>query len=134
MIPLDQTIFADPARGDGHDANGVPGNCFQACVASILELPLEEVPHFATFDDWLGETRRFVSEHSGGDLVVRVYAPEFPMFTTPGHFVIGAGPSPRGNFWHGVVLNADTGEMAHDPHPSRAGLVETKQVYAIHSA
>ncbi len=26
MIPVHQTILADPARNDGHDATGQPGN------------------------------------------------------------------------------------------------------------
>jgi hypothetical protein len=37
MRPVDQTIFADPNRGDGHDADGVPGNCFQAVKTAILQ-------------------------------------------------------------------------------------------------
>lgn len=46
MIPVTQTIFADPLRGDGHNADGEPGDCLRACVASILELPLSAVPNF----------------------------------------------------------------------------------------
>ena len=54
MIPVHQTILADPARNDGHDANGQPGNCYQAAIASALDLRLDDVPHFATFcDDWV---------------------------------------------------------------------------------
>lgn len=34
MIPVDQTTY-------GH----TDGNCFSACVASILEIPIEEVPN-----------------------------------------------------------------------------------------
>ena len=37
MKPTDQTQFV---------GEGVGGNCVQASVASILELPLDEVPHF----------------------------------------------------------------------------------------
>lgn len=40
MIPVVQSIV-----GDGRD--GRPnGDCFRACVASIFELPLDQVPHF----------------------------------------------------------------------------------------
>jgi hypothetical protein len=35
MLPVDQTTFGHPG-----------GNCFSACVASLLELPIEEVPYF----------------------------------------------------------------------------------------
>lgn len=34
MIPIDQTDLHDPD-------NGVVGNCFIACVASIMEFPLQ---------------------------------------------------------------------------------------------
>lgn len=34
MQPVKQTI------------NGIGGNCFPACIASILELSLDDVPHF----------------------------------------------------------------------------------------
>ena len=47
MIPVFQTILADPERADGHNAEGIAGNCYQAALASVLELPLEQVPHFA---------------------------------------------------------------------------------------
>ncbi len=40
MIPVNQKYKHDP------DA-GVIGDCFRACLASLLELPLEQVPHFA---------------------------------------------------------------------------------------
>ena len=40
MTPVYQTIIG---RGDG---NGPLGNCMQAVIASLLDLPLEEVPHF----------------------------------------------------------------------------------------
>jgi hypothetical protein len=33
--PVDQTTFGAPG-----------GNCFSACVASLLEIPLSEVPYF----------------------------------------------------------------------------------------
>jgi len=39
MIKINDSIKHDPD-------NGTYGNCHQACLASLLELPLEEVPHF----------------------------------------------------------------------------------------
>lgn len=40
MIPVQQTISAS-----GWDSK-LPGDCVRACYASILERPIEEVPHF----------------------------------------------------------------------------------------
>lgn len=40
------------------------GNCIQAVVASLLELELEQVPHFLEFgDDWWNKTYSFLDEH-----------------------------------------------------------------------
>ena len=36
MIPVLQTILADPTRDDGHDASGQPGDCYRAALASAL--------------------------------------------------------------------------------------------------
>ena len=146
MIPVHQTILADPARNDGHDANGQPGNCYQAAIASVLELPLDEVPHFATFArDWFeqsapwfrqrGMIRSFYHEQALKDL-------SWPLYLAPGadfwgervsHIVaaLGAGPSPRGPFRHVVVLDPDSGAMIHDPHPSGAGVVEVDELELI---
>lgn len=117
MIPVDQTIF-----GDGENGRPV-GNCWQACVASLLDLPLDKVPHFALEcpNLWFMSTRLFVIEHSGFDL--GCYIPDFPI-TFPGGCVIGTGRSPRGNFNHAVILDGVCGEMIHDPHPSRDGLAD----------
>jgi hypothetical protein len=115
MIPLDQTI-------NGNGENGEPvGNCWQACVASLLDLQLDQVPHFAMESphSWFRSTRRFVFQHTGFDL--GCFVPKFPL-TEPGQYVIGVGPSPRGDFLHAVILDGTTGELAHDPHLSRAGL------------
>lgn len=44
MTPVFQTIF---------DQN--QGNCMQACVASIFDLKLEDVPNFINYRDWKSE-------------------------------------------------------------------------------
>ena len=146
MIPIHQTILADPQRNDGHDADGQPGNCYQAAIASVLDLALEDVPHFATFsDDWVerswswfadrGLTRAFYHEQFFRDLT-------WPLHVAPGTDfwgqpvsrivgVLGAGPSPRGPFRHVVVLDPATGAMIHDPHPSGAGLELIDEVELI---
>lgn len=115
MIPLDQTI-----NGDGKNGNPV-GNCWQACVASLLDLPLDQVPHFAleSGEDWYRDTSLFVIKHTGFELAC--FVPGFP-HTKTGGYVIGSGLSPRGAFNHSVILDGFTGELVHDPHISRAGL------------
>lgn len=128
------------------DAEGRPGNCYQAAIASALELPLDDVPHFATFaSDWFAQSapwfrqrgliRSFYQGQALTDLV-------WPLYLIPGTDfwgervsriigALGAGPSPRGPFRHVVVLDPNTGDMIHDPHPSGAGVTEVDEVELI---
>lgn len=60
MKPVLCTVKHDPAAG-------TYGDCIRACIASILELTAEQVPHFA-FDDPGGEVanqriREFLASH-----------------------------------------------------------------------
>lgn len=112
MIPLDQTMFGNGENG------GSTGNCWQACVASLLDLPLATVPHFALKESWWQDTKDFVIETTG--LGFGCFKPNFPM-TDEGYYVIGTGISDRG-LRHAVILDGVTGELVHDPHPSRSGL------------
>lgn len=99
--PVDQTTYGI------HD-----GNCFPACVASILEIPLERVPRTfgpsADFLRWLNERGLSATLYKAADFVPRGYA-------------IAAGPSKRfANRLHACV--AYDGRVVHDPHFSREGL------------
>lgn len=134
MRPVDQTVTAAPGRTDGHDADGTPGDCLRACVASLLVLPLDAVPHFIAnaehaehADAWWDELRDFVFDWSGGRWRAECFTPE-ARFTGdptadvwPRHF-IATGASPRGPWQHCVLVDGWTLALAHDPHPSRAGL------------
>lgn len=44
MKPVRQLYRHDPA-------NGVYGDCWRACIASVLELPIEDVPHEVMISD-----------------------------------------------------------------------------------
>jgi hypothetical protein len=100
MIPVEQTKTGFP-----------DGNCFAACVASILEMPLDSVPHFlgdGWFDQWLDWLKQF-----NLTLINLVVSPDWQ----PKGYTILAADSPRGEWLHAVVcLN---GEIVWDPHPLR---------------
>lgn len=111
-----QTIFTGSGR---------PGNCVQAAVASILDLELDEVPHFLevadypeewelAFEDWL-EERNIYSARYGGEWI-------FPTL------YLASGPTKRNgpNVWHMVVMQ--NGKVIHDPHPDNTGLSQVKQL------
>ena len=105
MKPVTQTIFTAPG-----------GDCMAACVASILDLPLDAVPNPQGEDSaWFLEWVAFLAPYNlsiltfldGGDWIPRGYS-------------ILCGKSPRGDWNHAVVCF--DGEMVHDPHPSGAGV------------
>lgn len=115
MKPIDQTTF-----GKG------TGNCMAACVASVLELPLDAIPdlrgdhQYAILSSWLMTLDLGIFSLG--------FAPALPLADfTSRHtfwgtgFAIAGGKSPRGDFGHAVVMRYD-GKIVHDPHPSRAGI------------
>jgi hypothetical protein len=114
VIPVDQTLF------------GVPGgNCFAACVASILELDIRDVPYFMEddfwkprFDAWLKPQGLSARYYAFGDRPLRM-----EMDVPIRGFYILHGTSPRGN--HAVVANGR--RIVHDPHPSRQGLISIRE-------
>jgi len=116
-----QTQLHDPE-------NGVEGNCTQAVFASILAKELSEVPDFNTIhkDDvhagpYWHHLREWCREQ-GYDLVMLGGNLAFP------GLYLADGPSPRG-VTHFVVMK--DGELHHDPHPSRAGIMEVKHVWIL---
>lgn len=108
MTPADQTLFRE---------RGETGNCMQACLATILGLPLHEVPHFALFGrNW---TNAFTDWCDAKGLDWSGDTPE----NRPKELCIAMGTSPRDpKGQHAVVYHH--GRMVFDPHPSRAGLVD----------
>ncbi len=126
MKPVNQTL------------HGEVGNCFAACLASLLELPISEVPNLAVDglppfdpDDHLRWARAFyqnvnrwleprglfyfeVGSHGGVPQEIWEAIP-------PDGYWIGIDPE-YGPHGHAVVMQGR--EMVHDPHPSRAGVRE----------
>ncbi len=120
--------------------NALPaGNCVAACVASILGVPLDRVPHFIEFGVQFGDSEdvKEVSHGSNwwammlGFLAGRgLWVVELDKVTDadPDEFVLVAGMSPRG-VMHQVVYRE--GRLWHDPHPSRAGVLDVREVLAV---
>ena len=130
-LRVDQTILADDPKRKG--------NCVAACVATILGLPLAQVPHFIEFGIAYGDSED-VKEVSHGNnwwammlgfLAGRgLWVVELDTVTDadPDEFVLVAGMSPRGVV-HQVVYRE--GRLWHDPHPSRAGVLDVREVLAV---
>jgi hypothetical protein len=118
MIPVEQTKFSG--------RKGNKGNCFQAVVASLLELPLEEVPNFCeqfASTKWFEKFAHWLWKNHNLWPVYIMTEKNLPTFSPPrGHFVL-AGTTVKGGR-HAVVAHGDgTGyHIVHDPHPDKLGL------------
>lgn len=111
MKPVSQTSFGYP---DGND--------LAACVASILELSVDEVPNFITKKNWYLTLALWLEKR--GMTAIRLDVSRgnewWNFYLPPETPVIWAGPSPRpeeqDRRLHCVVGRWD-GRLLHDPHP-----------------
>ncbi len=119
MIPVNQKFLQEPD-------NGSIGDCWRACIASVLELPIDDVPHFGELDVRIGMKMQLLLLHEHGLTLYSMYGegsmsnhPEMQKDDHEYYFAIG--PSPRDkNVNHQVVCHK--GKIVHDPHPDKTGL------------
>lgn len=112
---LTQTILHDP------DTAAI-GNCMQAAIATLLGLPLDDVPHFALHDDWDDRFKTWC--HERGLIWCAFAVTDIPDWAP----CLLTGKSPRG-IAHVVVGRGLT--TAWDPHPSRDGLTSIESVWVL---
>lgn len=117
------------------DQFGSEGNCFEACLGSLLEVPLAEVLYLNPMPGyWFQNITDWLKEKHGLLLIPVIIPPDYPegclldIFLKAGAYYILCGKSPR-NVAHACV--AQYGKILHDPHPSGAGLVEEEEAYFL---
>lgn len=120
MTPVKQEFVHDPA-------NGVYGDCQRAVIASLLDLPISEVPHFLLESKnqregyWTG-LQAFLRTKGYAWLVVPAKSgAAFYGAVDEAIYHEISGPSPRGQGVTHAVVGCD-GNIVFDPHPSNAGL------------
>lgn len=133
-----QTRFKDWTAPD----NKLAGDCWRCCIAAVIGLPADAVPHFLQDDidsrerdDWKDcddRTQAWLNER--GFVLVRVNGRNlhFDYLKTDRVPVIKCGPTPRSQRMHqhhAVVYLGN--EMVYDPHPSNAGLTAVCDQYLI---
>lgn len=135
MKPVDQSILLE------RDGNG---DCWAACLASLLEVSIDQVPKALSdpaggSSSQIWETQTWLAL-GGKDIVWRDFTnPERPRMPVDvlGFLVILVGPSPRNRFEHHAVVGviedveAKRWTVVHDPHPSRAGILSLSQAWWI---
>ena len=114
-----------------NEAENIAGDCYRACVASIMELDLEEVPNFNegfpdgdTFhrrvSEWLAPRGFGKAMFAIGDDLDLPGLLEFMADWSPNCYYILGGTSPRG-FDHAVVGLND--KIVHCPNENDPPLV-----------
>lgn len=132
MKPIMQTILSTP------EEPGI-GNCFSACLASLLEIPLEAVPYFAVLGkDWFRPFEQLLLDNKcaywgqhwpkGEKFMVSGTRRPFP--GVDGYYIVG-GASKRSFVTQGHAVIFKDGEMVHDPHPEGTGLAKPEDIYMI---
>lgn len=119
MIPMDQTLFLDE---NGKDI----GNCYIACMASLLERPIGAIPNFVDdYEDWewFDRCRRWCREELGMDILAIDFNASSPDFKLHG-FWIAVGETEFSECNHAVIYYDDN--MVHDPHPRKGGISRLK--------
>lgn len=119
MLPVYQTILEPPG-----------GNCLQACVASILEIGLDEVPNFAdkmNFEDlddssWWTYYEDYLEMHGLQPIGIDSVSGWIPRGW---HIIVGK--SPRGDYDHALI--GYKGEAVHDPYPG--GNCELREITSL---
>ena len=125
--------------------DGVAGDCWSCCVAAILNIPREEVPHFLQEERDSGKTmdpntQTFLNKRGWVMIWVKGHI-EFPRWGGDKGVdfipqpIIECGPTIRSKKkgdHHAVV--AINGELVYDPHPSEAGILVVSDRYILYPA
>jgi len=106
MKPVYQTKFGERS-----------GNCLSACLASLLEIPLEDIPDFGWHSDWYEKFTDFMKKFNLQPLDVDL---ENGGDWRPDGYYIVNGHSQRG-IMHSVIYKGDT--LVHDPYPDGVGVM-----------
>jgi len=131
VIPVDQTVFGAP-----------DGNCYSAALASILEIPLEDVPHFTklvpyetTGPEWHRVTNEWALTQGffllalDAEANIAVYQEaDLPMPWADAYHLI-CGEARRGDDLIRHVVVGKGGEMVHDPNSEHRNGLETVDLF-----
>lgn len=110
-----QTVLHDPA-------NGQHGNCLSAVLASLLGIPIEQVPVFADTKTWRHDLNRWLRPMGLAYLELQPGAAWMADFGIEGlhHEVYGLTRRSKETLHACVGID---GEVVFDPHPDSTGLV-----------
>jgi hypothetical protein len=106
------------------------GNCMSACIASMIGIPLADVPNFCAEKDgsWSDRANAWLVQHGIQLLTFETdpvsWAPDYRRTVC-----IAGGKSPRGDWEHAVLWRE--GQLFWDPHPDGTGFVGEPIDYTV---
>lgn len=110
---------------------GKDGNCFDACLATLLGLSLGSIDYFRGEDTWYADLQHWLAPQGLAYVEIELRDPS-PLYRFPAPVMaIAGGPSPRGvEGGHAVIVELKGWEkrVIHDPHPSNDGLLKINSV------
>ena len=116
MIPVKQTILHDPV-------NGQFGNCVSATLASLLHLPISEIPVFTGEDTQEQNIKinQFLKPYGLAIVTIKALDDYCHSSNIHGLYCGVAGESPRFAGTGHMCVGLD-GAVEFDPHPDGTGL------------
>jgi hypothetical protein len=115
MIPVEQTRFGGPEHPFEER-----GNCFGACLASLLEVGLEELPAVAAFDEGWHELLGWL--RGRGWYLVAIHGHDWSEEHWPGYVIAGCQSQAYAHLMGqdeggGHVVVVQDGEVVWNPNP-----------------
>lgn len=127
MILVDQITQSDPG-------GGVHGDCARACIQTLAQRHMPRLPHpISTEGGWNSVFFEVLGNVYGLEYRYNPYRPEKDWSFLP-RVIIAGGPTVRSTGpdrlpRHAVVWDRVAMRCVHDPHPSRAGLLQVTAYY-----
>jgi len=99
---------------------GEYGNCLEACIASLFEINIDEVPSLR-MGTWQNDLNEWLIKKYGLWSITITAGKPIPITDSN---IIAIGMSERG-LKHAVIYCQ--GKLLHDPHPSNTGILEVDE-------
>lgn len=119
MTPIMQTRY------------GPRGNCLAACIASLIDRPLEEVDFSCADhpDDWDDVAREKLAPHGLTFAHIRANMREHLLTFGPVLYIAHGFTNRPGMLQHAVIMQGR--ELIHDPHPGGSGILYVREASFI---
>jgi hypothetical protein len=124
-----QTVFPSEKKA---------GDCLRACLASVLDMRPDAVPHYMDRPDWRERLSSWLEEEKGLALVeIDLTADNVPIYpiTSRVYCIVAGTTSRHPDRLHAVVAQTYGAGLqwryVHDPHPTREFIKKAERLYLL---